>query len=176
MIEKQPLYKLSSDKTNERIVCNYKNKFINFDNLKGILKKKKIPESPDMLYINNDKKEIWFVEFKSSKKDNLDKIKEKIKLKRKFFAGIFLIYEIFCKKSCDYKKYKKYYFIVFNKKNENYENELINIFEQNNTRDIEFGLADLKPTFVNDVITDNCENFIKLFSQRFQIKFEENLN
>jgi hypothetical protein len=105
-ITKKSLSKLSFDDTNNKIVCNYQNEFIDLDTTKGILKKQQTPKTPDMLYINDEQKELWFVEFKSS------------------------------------------------------------------TRDIEFGLEDLKPQFIEDIFTDNCNNFKQLFEKRFNIKFE----
>jgi hypothetical protein len=65
---KKPLSLLSFDEINNIIVCDYKNEFIDLDDSKGVLNKSYSPNSPDMLYINENKKEIWFVEFKSSNK------------------------------------------------------------------------------------------------------------
>ena len=59
---------------------------------------------------------------------------------------------------------------MFNKVNNSYEDELLDSFS---TRSIEFGLEDLKPSFLQDVFTDSCESFINLFSTRFNIKFEK---
>jgi hypothetical protein len=84
------------------IVCNYKNKFINFDILKGELNYKQSPATPDMLYINKRKKEIWFVEFKSNKKENLKKLK--FDIRKKLLEGIIVFYEIFKDRFCEYKK------------------------------------------------------------------------
>ena len=171
MISKK-LKELSFDKTNKIIVCDYNNIFIDLDETKGILKRANLPNSPDMLYINDDLKEIWFVEFKSSKKENLDALKEKIKLKKKIFAGLFLIYEIFCDKSCKYKEYQKFYFVVYNKKSySSYEDELLDSFEENSLRDIEFALEDIKPQFVEDIFTENCDSLKELFDKRFKITF-----
>jgi len=80
---KKPLSLLSFDKTNNIIVCDYDNEFIDLDDTKGILNKSQSPNSPDMLYISESNKEIWFVEFKSSNKQRLDSWKEKIKLRKK---------------------------------------------------------------------------------------------
>jgi len=164
---------LSYDSINKIVVCNYDNEFIDFDNSKGILRKPQLPNTPDMLYVDNNKEEIWFVEFKSSNFDNLNSLNEKIKLRKKLFAALFLIYELFCDKSCEYKKYRKYYFIVYNKKYfSGYEDEVLGYFDENSERSVEFGLEDLKPQFVNDIFTESCENLKRLFQQRFGIKFE----
>jgi hypothetical protein len=172
-ITKKSLSKLSFDDTNNKIVCNYQNEFIDLDTTKGILKKQQTPKTPDMLYINDEQKELWFVEFKSSTKDNLNDWKSKVNLRKKIFAGLFITYEIFCQKACDYKEYKKFYFVVFNKEDNNsYEDEVLDIFDENSTRDIEFGLEDLKPQFIEDIFTDNCNNFKQLFEKRFDMKFE----
>ena len=171
MIKREPLSKLSFDKHNKIVVCNYKNEFIDLDNTKGILKRKQSPDSPDMLYIDNKKREIWFIEFKSSTKERLEATKEKIKLRKKLFAGLFLIYEIFCKESCNYKDYKKYYFVVYNKEQKSFEDELLGYFDEDSERSIEFNLGDLKPQFVEDIFTENCLELKNLFRARFNIDF-----
>jgi hypothetical protein len=169
---KKPLSLLSFDKTNNIIVCDYKNEFIDLDDSKGVLNKSYSPNSPDMLYINENKKEIWFVEFKSSNKKRLESYKEKIKLRKKIFSGLFLIYEIFCKKSCDYKNYDKFYFIVYSKeKLDSFEDEFLSLSNKSTQRSIEFGLEDLKPQFVKDIFTEDCEELKKLFQKRFNIEF-----
>ena len=174
---KKPLLSLSFDKTNNIIVCNYDNEFIDLDDTKGVLNKAQSPNSPDMLYIDDSKKEIWFVEFKSSNKKRLDSWKEKVKLRKKIFSGLFLVYEIFCEKSCDYKEYDKFYFIVYDKeKRESFEDDFLALGEELTQRSIEFGLEDLKPQFVKDIFTEDCEELKKLFKHRFNIEFlkEEN--
>ncbi len=171
MIEKS-LSLLSFDKYNKITVCNYDNTFIDLDDTKGILKRPQLPNSPDMLYINDDKKEIWFIEFKSSNNKSLNSWKEKSKLRKKIFAGLFLTYEIFCEKSCDYKNYDKFYFIVYNKeKIESFEDELLDMFSELSKREIEFNLEDLKPQFLKDIFTEDCEELKKLFKYRFNIAF-----
>ncbi len=171
MIEK-PLSKLSFDKKNKIIVCDYDNIFIDLDDTKGILKRPQIANTPDMIYINDEKREIWFIEFKSSNHHSLDTTKEKIKLRKKIFAGLFLFYEVFCEKSCLYKDYDKFYFIAYNKeKRESYEDELLDMFSASSQREIEFGLADLKPQFIKDIFTEDCEELKELFDKRFNIKF-----
>ncbi len=62
------------------------------------------------------KKRFGGVEFKSSNKRNLSKIDERIKLKKKIFAGLFLIYEISCPDGCKYINYDRYYFVVLIKR------------------------------------------------------------
>jgi len=169
---KKPLFLLSFDKTNKIVVCDYDNKFIDLDDTKGILNKIQSPNSPDMLYISESKKEIWFVEFKSSNKKCLDSWKEKVKLRKKIFSGLFLVYEIFCEKSCDYKEYDKFYFIVYNKEEkESFEDEFLALGEELTQRSIEFGLGDLKPQFVKDIFTEGCIELKELFKHRFDIEF-----
>ncbi|MFA6145252.1 MAG: hypothetical protein WCW84_03990 [Sulfurimonas sp.] len=175
MIEKS-LSKLSYDKSNKFIVCNYDNVFIDLDDSKGILQKAQSPNSPDMLYINDEKKEMWFVEFKSSNQKSLDATKEKVKLRKKIFAGLFLTYELFCEKSCNYKDYDKFYFITYNKEQKtSFEDELLNDFDSSSQRNIEFGLEDLRPQFVKDIFTEDCEELKKLFQKRFNIVFKKDL-
>jgi len=169
---KKKLSKLSYDKSNKIIVCNYSNEFIDLDDTKGILNKSQSPNSPDMLYIDDNRKEIWFVEFKSSNKKRLEAYKEKIKLRKKIFSGLFLIYEIDCDKACDYKNYEKFYFIVYNKeKIESFEDEFLSLSNDETDRSIEFGLGDLKPQFVKDIFTEDCDKLRKLFKDRFDIDF-----
>jgi len=177
MIERKILSQLSYDKTNFIVVCDYNNVFIDLDNTKGILKRPQIANTPDMLYIDDTKQEIWFVEFKSSKKENLEAWKEKVKLRKKIFAGLFLTYEIFCEKVCDYKDYDKFYFIVYSKeKFESSEDELLEMFDDESHRSIEFGLEDLKPQFVKEIFTEDCEELKKLFQHRFNIDFTKENN
>ena len=168
-----PLSKLSLDKTNGRVVCNYKNRFIDLDETKGRLQRTYSPKSPDMLYIDDEKKEIWFVEFKSSNERNLNTLDIKIKLKQKIFAGLFLIYELACEESCKYRDYKKFYFIVYNKQESNsFEDELLDAFDEESQRSIEFSLGDLKKYgFVNNIFTENCDSLKILFKNRFGIEF-----
>jgi len=174
---KKPLSLLSFDKTNNIIVCDYDNEFIDLDDTKGILNKSQSPNSPDMLYISESNKEIWFVEFKSSNKQRLDSWKEKIKLRKKIFSGLFLVYEIFCEKSCDYKKYDKFYFIVYDKEeNKSFEDEFLALGEELTQRSIEFGLEDLKPQFIKDIFTENCNELKRLFKYRFNIEFIKEKN
>jgi len=174
---KKSLSQLSYDKTNHIIVCDYDNEFIDLDDTKGILRRVQIANTPDMLYIDEDKKEIWFVEFKSSSKGNLEEWQEKVKLRKKIFAGLFLSYEIFCEKACDYKDYDKFYFIVYNKERfESSEDELLEMFDESSSRSIEFNLEDLKPQFVKDIFTEDCEDLKKLFYQRFNIEFRKENN
>jgi hypothetical protein len=177
MIKKKPLSILSFDKTNNIIVCDYDNKFIDLDDTKGILNKPQSPNSPDMLYIDDKKKEIWFVEFKSSNHKSLNSWKEKSKLRKKLFSALFLVYEIFCDRSCDYRKYDKFYFIVYNKeKIVNFEDEFLSLANEPTQRSIEFGLEDLKPQFIKDVFTEDCTELKKLFKKRFDIEFIKEKN
>ena len=173
---KKSLSVLSLDKNNKIIVCDYDNTFIDLDDSKGILNRPQSPNSPDMLYINNDRKEIWFVEFKSSNQKRLESYKEKIKLRKKIFSGLFLIYEIFCEKSCEYKNYDKFYFIVYNKEIKGFEDEVLDIFSEGSKREIEFGLEDLKPKFIKDIFTEDCKELKKLFHKRFNIEFLKEKN
>ena len=171
MIEKKPLSELSYDNDNKIVVCDYKNSFIDLDTTKGMLHRSHSPESPDMLYIDEKKREIWFVEFKSSNAKNLNSHKNKIKLRKKIFAGLFLVYEIFCEKCSKYRTYDKFYYVVYNKVTQNYEDELLDSFEEESSRDIEFGLEDLKPNFLKDIFTENCDSLKELFQKRFRIEF-----
>ena len=174
---KKSLSLLSFDKTNNIIVCDYDNEFIDLDDTKGILNKIQSPNSPDMLYINESKKEIWFVEFKSSNKKRLNAVKEKVKLRKKIFSGLFLVYEIFCEKSCDYKEYDKFYFIVYNKEDsKSFEDDFLALGEELTQRSIEFGLGDLKPQFVKDIFTEGCMELKELFKHRFDIEFLKEKN
>jgi len=132
----KPLKEISFDNKNKIIVCNCENRFIDFDKLKKVRPSKKEPSSPDMLFINKDKREIWFVEFKSSSYESLRK--ERFKLKRKILDGLIVFYEIFK----DFYEYKKFYLVVYNKPN-NYdsEDELVDFLSEE--RVIEFDLEEL---------------------------------
>ena len=152
---------ISFDDKNSITVCNYSNKFIDFDELKKIKSYKKLPLSSDMIYINDNFKEIWFVEFKSSKKESL--YKSRFKLKRKLLDSLIIFYEIFQ----SYYDYKKFFFLIYNRE-ESYEDILLNDLSN---KDIEFGLEEFEGMFIEKVFTDSCENFIKYWSDRFNIKF-----
>ena len=45
------------------------------------------------------------------------------------------------------------------------------MFSASSQREIEFGLADLKPQFIKDIFTEDCEELKELFDKRFNIKF-----
>ena len=158
------LSQLSFDTDNSKIVCNYSNEFIDFDELKKIRRTHKLPQSPDMLFINEEKKEIWFVEFKSSSKQSINKFK----IKRKILDGLIMFYEIFQ----NYYKFKKYYFVVYNTE-ESYEDKVLSGFSEKN---IEFDLEEVEGKFLDKVFTDSSENFIKKWNEKFDIEFlkEEN--
>jgi len=167
----KPLSQISFDKSNTRPVCFFKNKFLSLDDAKGLLQRSNPLPSVDMIFISKEKEEIWFVEFKSSSQQNLNSKSEKIKLKRKIFGSLILLNELCCEKACEIIKYEKYYFVVYNKEFISYENEVIEYFEETSDRSIEFTLEDLKPSFIKDVLTENCEQFTRLFSKRFNIDF-----
>jgi len=171
MVEKS-LRELSAPKKGTP-VCNYANRFIDFDKSKEALKKESLPKSPDMLYIDDEKKQIWFVEFKDRSEKSLKNLKEIKALKQKLFAGLFMLYELACEKCEQYKNYKKYYFVVYDKEYPaSFEDELLDIFEPDSHRTIEFSLEELKPTFVKEVFTENCAEFKKFFEREFGFKFE----
>ena len=160
------LSELSLDTKNSNIVCNYSNKFIDFDELKKIRKTDKLPLSPDMIFIHHESKEIWFVEFKSSTRENLQN--KKFRIKRKILDGLIIFYEIFQ----DYYEFKKYYFVVYNTE-ESYEDKVLNGFSE---KDIEFDLEEIEGKFLEQVFTDSSKSFIKKWKERFNIEFlkEEN--
>jgi len=155
------LSELSFDTDNSEIVCNYSNKFIDFDELKKIRGTHSLPQSPDMIFVNEEKKEIWFVEFKSSTKDNLQN--KKFKIKRKILDGLIIFYEIFQ----NYYEFKKYYFVVYNTE-ESYEEKVLNGFAQ---KEIEFDLEEIENKFLDKVFTDSSESFIEKWTDRFNIEF-----
>ena len=154
------LKNISKDKENNIIVCNCENYFIDFDKFKKIKKYRKPPSSPDMLFIYREKKEIWFIEFKSSNEENIRK--KQIQIKRKILEGLIIFYEILK----NYFDFKKYYFIVYNKHSSFNEEVIDNIVN----KPIEFSLEELKGKFLEDVITGNCETFIKFFKEKFKIE------
>jgi len=53
---------------------------------------------------------------------------------------------------------------------------LLDIFAELSVRSIEFGLEDLKPQFVKDIFTEDCEELKKLFKHRFDIEFIKEKN
>jgi len=159
---------LSFDSKNSKIVCNYSNKFIDFDELKKVRRTDKLPLSPDMLFIHHESSEIWFVEFKSSTRENLNKNNQKFKIKRKILDGLIIFYEIFQ----NYYEFKKYYFVIYDRQ-ESYEDQILNGLSEKN---IEFDLEEIEGKILDKVFTDSCESFIKKWNERFNIKFikEEN--
>jgi len=163
---KKRLSKLSFDTYNSKIVCSYSNEFIDLDELKKIRRTKKLPLSPDMIYIDDDKQEVWFVEFKSSTRDNLQN--KRFEIKRKILDGLIIFYEIFQ----NYYEFKKYYFVVYNIE-ESYEDKVLSGISE---KSIEFGLEEIEGKFLNKVFTDSCESFIDKFSERFKINFKKEKN
>ena len=160
------LSELSFDTDNSKIVCNYSNRFIDFDDLKKIRKTNKLPLSPDMVFINEECQEIWFVEFKSSTKENLQN--KKFRIKRKILDGLIIFYEIFQ----NYYKFKKYYFVVYNTE-KSYEEQVLSDFSEKN---IEFDLEEIEGKFLEKVFTDSCDSFIEKWSERFNIEFIKEKN
>ena len=155
---RRPLHTLSEDTDNHEIVCNRRNRFVDFDRLKKVRKTKKLPYSPDMLFIHAKKKEVWFVEFKSSAKTSLEG-KKKYELKRKALDGLIIFYEVFK----GFYDFKKYYFVVYDK-SQSYEEEVVNALSE---KDVEFGLEELEGKFYEKVFTDSCETFVSEWNRRF---------
>ncbi len=158
----KPLHELSLDDTRNIKVCDKENQFLDFDGVKETCVREgmeNLPKSPDMLFICNHEKEIWFVEFKSSSFKSLNR--KKINLERKILNGLISFYEIFQK----YYDFKKYYFVVYPKER-SFEDQLL--FDLSETeRNVEFGLEKLKGKLLHDVFTDHCEAFRKHFLYRF---------
>ena len=160
-IKIEQLSKLS--KGDQGIVCNYRNRFINMDELKKALKYKNPPKTPDMLYINRKKNEIWFIEFKSNKFDNLKPLKYDIK--RKILDGIIVFYELFKDRFCSFSKN----YIVVHKDFEDNEIEvmdnIINLSEY-------YDLKELEGKFLKYSNVLSCNEFKNLFINRFGITFK----
>jgi len=109
------------------VVCprQFTKKFINFDQLKGVLGYEETPKSPDMLYIDKKREIVWFVEFKSN---NLKKLKSKelkFEVRRKVLEGLLLFYELFGERFC---RFKKVFILVY--KDEVVGNEVVNEREE----------------------------------------------
>jgi hypothetical protein len=160
------LSELSLDTKNSKIVCNYSNKFLDFDKLKKVRKTHKLPLSPDMLFIHHESQEVWFVEFKSSTRENLKH--KKFEIKRKILDGLIIFYEIFQK----YYEFKKYYFVVYDTQ-ESYEDKVLNGFSE---KGIEFDLEEIEGKFLDKVFTNSSENFIEKWQERFGIEFIKEKN
>ena len=111
-----------------------------------------------MLFIHAKKKEVWFVEFKSSAKTSLEG-KKKYELKRKALDGLIIFYEVFK----GFYDFKKYYFVVYDK-SQSYEEEVVNALSD---KDVEFGLEELEGKFYEKVFTDSCETFVSEWNRRF---------
>ena len=163
---KMKIDKLSKlSKGENGIVCNYKNKFINFDELKGILKYDKSPKTPDMLYIHRKKREIWFVEFKSNKKENLKSLK--FEIKRKILDGIIVFHELFKDRFC---KFSKNYIVVY----KNFNNSELEIMDYFGNELVEYyDLKELEKKFLRHTNVMNCREFQSLFSSKFGIEFRK---
>jgi len=146
-------------------VCNYKNKFINFDELKGILHYPQSPKTPDMLYICKDRKEIWFVEFKSNKKDNLKSLK--FEVKRKILDGIIVFYELFKDRFCEFNKN----YIVVYRDFDNPELEVLSYFSEELIES--YDLKELENKFLKTTNVLNCVEFKELFLARFGVAFKK---
>jgi len=158
----QPISRLSYDKKNKIPLCQYKNEFYAFEEIVKLKHSKELPNAVDMLYINDEKKEVWFVEFKNRKKDNIDKFD----IKRKILDSLISFYELFDEILCC--KYKKKYFVVYKCENDDIHLKLFNEFED---REIYFDLKEIENKFLEEVITDCCNNFLKEFEKRFNIEW-----
>jgi len=157
----EPIYKLSFDKDNKFSLCNFKNAFLDFEKI--IKLNKELSKAVDMLFIDEIKKEIWFVEFKNRNKDSVDKFD----IKRKILDSLISFYELFDKTLCC--EYVKKYFVVYKCEDEDVHQELFNEFQD---REIYFDLKEIKNKFLEEVITDCCKSFLNEFSKRFNIKWE----
>ncbi len=157
------LKNLSKDITNNRIVCSCENFFIDFDKQKKERKTSKEPSSPDMLLISDYRKEILFVEFKSSNYESLEG--KKYELWQKVLEGLIIFYEIFQ----GYFNYKKLFFLVY-KKEISHEDFVVESIGEN--RPIEFGLEEFKGKFLEDVFTEDCETFKEFLKSRYSIELE----
>jgi hypothetical protein len=164
---KDSIKNLSFDKDNKVFLCNYKNKFLNFEEIVKLKNKKELPKAVDMLYINDEKKEIWFVEFKNMDKNKVEKNK-KYDVKRKILDSLIFFYEICCQENifCDY---KKNYFVVYKCDYKDIHDELYSYVEE---LEIYFELEEIKNKFLDEVITQCCDFFLKEFTKRFNIKWE----
>ena len=157
------LSKLSEGKN--EIVCNFKNRFINFDRLKGVIPYPKPPMTPDMLYINRKKSEVVFVEFKSNEEKNLKTNEIKFQIKRKILDGIIVFYEIFKEKFCNF---QKIYILVY-RNFKNPEMEVMNYFS--NELYEYYNLEELEKKFLKASYVMNCDELRNFFKTRFGISF-----
>jgi hypothetical protein len=159
------LYILSKDDTNNKILCNYKNRFLSGDDLKT----NSIP-SVDMIFIHKKEKIICFVEFKSSSYRNLNNLDMKIRLKQKIFGSRITLSENL---NLDIRDFKKIYFVIYNKK---FSKKFSNLDEfeswSEKERLIEFNLFELmEKDFINEVFTENCDFLKDFFKDKFNIIF-----
>ena len=155
---------LSFDKTNNISLCKYKNRFLDFEEIVKIRKSNELPKAVDMLYIDDEKKEIWFIEFKNKEKEKIDKFD----VKRKILDSLISFYELFDDNNLRC-KYTKNYFVVYKCSNDSFE-EMYNEFED---IEIYFELEEIKNKFLECVITECCEFFIKYFENNNNINWEE---
>jgi len=165
--------KLSFDKNGEKIsLCKFKNKFYDFEKIVKLKKSKELPKAVDMLYINHQYKEVWFIEFKNVEIENIKANEKKYNkytydVKRKILDSLITFYELFDKNLCC--NYKKKYFVVYKCKDDDIHQMLYDEFID---REIYFSLKEIKNKFLEEVITDCCEMFIEEFEKRFNIKWE----
>lgn len=155
---------LDSSKNNKnRVLCNYKNRFINGDKLKN----NSIP-SVDMIFLHKKKKIICFVEFKNSTHRNLNSVKIKISLKQKLFGSRIVLAENLL---LDIRDFKKVYFVIYNKKVNSYVEEFESLGDEEKLA--EFGLTELvKKDFINEVFMENCDFLKEFFEKKFNIIFK----
>jgi hypothetical protein len=164
---KTKLKTISKDTENNIIVCDCNNEFINFDKLvKSKQRLKYTLKSPDMLIISNDKKEIWFVEFKSNPKKYLgEKVsKAKIEIILKFLEGLISFYEIFQ----NFYEYKKVFIVVFHYRNQ--REKLIRHIQNLSFKEV--FKYELEGKIADEVYIKDCDKLKKLLKIRLEINLD----
>jgi len=159
-VYEQSISKLSYDKKNQISLCKYENRFLDFEELVKLKESNDLPKAVDMLYINKDRKEVWFIEFKNRNKENVDKYD----IKRKILDSLISFYELFDKEFCC--KYSKKYFVVYKCGEDDIHKELFSEFED---REIYFDLKEIKNKFLEKVVTECCDYFLEFFKENYNI-------
>ncbi|MCK5718961.1 MAG: hypothetical protein KAH84_03305 [Thiomargarita sp.] len=166
---------ISEDSTNHIILCNFTNKFFNFDKIA----KQYHPSwaTTDMIFFDLEREYIVFVEYKNSEiKSNY-----KPKIKQKFLDSFALLYKILGIEKDNFWHFKTYLLFVTSKeKNKNQvkyksymgSEEILNILESDV---ILYGLERYRAWYFDEIKTPFCDEFPKLMENEFKIQLKAEL-
>jgi hypothetical protein len=146
----------SYDKQNDIYLCQSNMEVVDFDALTLKLYPQKQPSSYDTLIIEEDKKELFCVEFKNQEKADINRQK----LHKKVIDSDTTLKKIYNENNIKKSSYKHKLCIVYKKDEQ---------FAYRRFRDniIHFGLQEYKPKYIDEIITNDIIFFQKEFKNRY---------